>query len=245
MRLTHSLLVLGISTLVLLSCSKSKDNGAPLFDSDKVRVWAGQDTVITINTSPGSNSPTTVYTAASTNEQVASVVVQGNTLLIHTSLPGSATIQVKGPGNNSSTITVYTNSVVGVWRRGATAVGGNADVDILCSDPGTETLLLEQLLEKDTLPQSVAGYEFGNKPAFLFRLLKADKTMTEGTYTFRDLTLTLTEGNNTEVYRLLPLGLKKFGLQQDLTTRYQSLYPGKGITRVIQTRYFYDALPPG
>jgi hypothetical protein len=248
MRLTHSLLVFGICTLFLLSCSKNKEEETFHLSTGKVELWAGLDTVLVINTPSSTTNLSPAYTAVSANEQVASVVVQGNNLLIHTSQPGFTTIEVKGPDKKSRTISVNARSVIGIWRRVITPTEGIVmanDVDIQCSDPATATMLREQLLEKTIQSETIVEYVFWREANLIYQTRQIDKKTKEGTFSYSNFTLTLTENNTTEVFQVLPLNLRKIGLRQDLTERFRALYPDKGITRVVQTRYFNEAVQPG
>jgi hypothetical protein len=240
MRFTHPCLVFLVCTLTFVACSKNKDNPKP--EKQPVRLWAGQDTVIALTSQDGQ------YTATSGNEQVARVTVQDKNLHITTSYPGTTTIQITGPDNRITDFQLVTNSVTGTWKRikgGTDSTDGWTTVEVACSDPALAATLQEELDEKDIKPESVRGLAFQDYADTVFREIKADNSRREGTFTFHDLTLTLTEGSTVEVYRLIPFTLSRFALEQDLTAQYQALHPGKGITRVTRTRYYTVVHMPG
>ena len=240
MRFIHPCLVFLVCTLTFVACSKNKDNPKPA--AQPVRLWAGQDTVITLTGGTGQ------YTATSDSEQVAKVTVQNNSLHITTSYPGAVTIHIAGPDNRTSDLQLIVRSVTGNWNRtkgGTRDTDGWTTVEVQCSDPALAATLQEQLDETGITLESVRGLAFLDNPSFVFQEIKANGTKREGTFSFHDLTLTLTEGSTIEIYRLIPLATSRFALEQDLTAQYQALHPGKGITRVTRTRYYTVMQMPG
>lgn len=240
MRFAHPCLVFLVCTLTFLACSKNKDNPKP--DKQPARLWAGQDTVITLTGQDGQ------YTATSGNEQVARVTVQDKSLHITTSYPGATTIQITGPDNRITDLQIVARSVTGNWHRvkgGTEATGGWTTIEVQCTDPALAATLQEQLSEKSITPESIRDLAFRDDAGGVFQEIKTDGSRRQGSFTFHHLTLTLTEGNTTEVYRLIPLAPSRFALEQDLTEHYQALHPGKGIIRVTRTRYYTVVQMPG
>lgn len=241
MRFVHPCLALLICTLAFVACSKNNDNPSP-GKEEPLRLWAGQDTVIALTGGSGQ------YTATSDSEQVARVTVQNNSLHITTSYPGPATIHITGPDNRTTDLKLIARSVTGNWHRtkgGTESTDGWTTVEVQCSDPALAITLQEQLDEAAIAQESVRALAFRDNPGFFFQEIKANGNKREGTFSFHDLTLTLTEGSTTEVYRLIPLSQSRFALEQDLTAQYQALHPGKGITKVTRTRYYTVTLMPG
>ncbi|NII26492.1 hypothetical protein HB364_15490 [Pseudoflavitalea sp. X16] len=236
MRFTHPCLVFLVCTLTFVACSKNKDNPKP--EKQPLRLWAGQDTVIAL-------TGTGQYTAMSDSTQVAQVTVQNDSLHITTSYPGPATIHITGPDNRTTDLKLVANSVIGTWNSVKGGTGGWTSIEVQCSDPALAASLQEQLSEKEMKPESIRALAFRDYADLAFQEIRTDNIRRQGTFSFHDLTLTLTEGSTVEVYRLIPFTLSRFALEQDLTAQFQAIHPGKGITKVTRTRYYTVAEIPG
>lgn len=237
MRFVYPYLAFLVCTLAFTACSKNNDKPKP--DEEPLRLWAGQDTVIVLTGGAGQ------YTATSDSTQVAQVTVQNDSLRITTSYPGPATIHITGPDNRTTDLKLIARSVVGTWFRVEVRTGKWDSVEVECNDPGLAATLQEQLSEKEMKPESIRALAFRDYADLAFQEIKTDNSRRQGIFSFHDLTLTLTEGSTVEVYRLIPFTLSRFALEQDLTTQYQALHPGKGITRVTRTRYYTVVQMPG
>lgn len=237
MRFFQPLIACIACTLVLLSCKKDKEEPVTP-GTNKITVWAGQDTVITMAGASGQ------YTVTSGDDEIARAVIQDNRIHITTDMPGSTTIRVTDQANHTDTIQLEAISVTGTWRRRVeNGMILRNSVLVECGDPVLAETLQEELNEKVITTQMTYNLVFVADPP-LFEERKFGGGRSEGTFSFRNLTLTLTRNNTPEVYRLHPVGLRLFGLEQDLTAHYQTLHPTKAITRVAIIRYFnYVPLP--
>jgi hypothetical protein len=230
MRLFQPFMAFIACTLVLLSCKKDKEKAAPP-GANKITLWAGQDTVITMAGTSGQ------YTATSGNDEIARTEIQDHRLHITTDMPGSTTIRVTDQANQTTTIQLEAISVTGKWNRRIENMVPRTSIFVECGDPALAGALQDELKEEVITPQMTRWFIFVADPAE-FEERKFGGDMSQGTFSFRNLRLTLTRNDTSEVYPIHPVGLRMIGLEQDLTAQYQTLHPTKGITRVAIIRYF-------
>jgi hypothetical protein len=241
MRFIQPFIACVVCAFLVLSCKKDKDKEevfTPNPDTNKITLWAGQDTVITLANAAGQ------YTVTSGNDEIARAVIQDNRIHITTDMPGATTIRVTDQANHTDTIQLEAISLDGLWRRRVQNGILPTSVLVECSDPVFTETLQDELKEEVVEAGMIYGLDFVSTfpPVFWEERFGGRN---RGTFSFRNLTLTLTLNNTPEVYRLHPVGLRMFGLEQDLTSQYQTLHPTKGITRVSIIRYYHYTMKPG
>lgn len=231
MRFFLPLLTCIFCSLVLLSCKKDKEEATPRPDANKITLWAGQDTVITL---AGASAQ---YTVVSGNTNIARVALQDNRLHITTDIPGTTTIRITDQANHTDSFRLEAISVAGVWRRRVVNGTLQNNVTVDCADALLTQTLKDELKEEVIKADMLYGLTFADYSA-AYEEARFGGARSQGTYSYHNLKLTLTRNNTTEEFTIRPDGPRKMGLEQDLTVQYKTLYPTKGITRVTIIRYF-------
>lgn len=239
MRFIPVSIILVSAACVFFSCKKNKAEPRITPASKNVTLWAGKDTAITISGVTGR------FTATSGDETIASAVVQNDKVLISTDMPGSTTIKITDEAERTAEIKVMARSLDGPWRRveGSSQLVTQVLVEANNADFAND--LESQLLAEAEKPVNARYGLLFITPAQTFQEFHGNTLIREGTFSFRKLTLTLTQDAQVEVYQLNPIGAGLIGLERDLTEEQKALHPDKGITKVVVIRYLLSPITPG
>jgi hypothetical protein len=226
--------------LIFLSCKKNKEPDAILPRNDTITLWAGHDTVITI---PGA---LLTYTVTSDNDEVAHAVVANNRVTISTDIPGNTIVRLKDETNRTIELKVYAKHIAGKWYRAEGTLQMPPKVEVTSNDPAFTETLKNGLMEEALKPVGVYYMlELRGPNPMSFRELLSGRLGKEGTYSYRNLTLTMVYNGVTTVFRVIPVDGENVGLEQDMTATYQQLHPDKGITKVTVIKYLKVYMNPG
>lgn len=236
MKFLHAL----IFVLLFLSCKKNKEPDPTFPDNKTIVLWAGQDTAITIS------GPLLTYTVTSDDEEVAHAVVANNRVTISTDVPGNTILRLKDETNRTIELKVYAKHMAGKWYRAEGTLRMPPKVEVTSNDPAFTETLKNGLMEEALKPVGVYYMlELRGPSPMSFREILSGTLSREGTYTYRNLTLTMVYNGVTTVYRVIPVDGGNVGLEQDMTATYQQLHPLKGITKVTVIKYLKVYMNPG
>lgn len=222
------------------SCKKDKEPVTINLGSKGVKLWAGQDTSISVSGASGQ------YTVSSDNENIARAVVEDGEIHITTDLPGKTVIHVDDGAGHKADINVNAATFWGLWKRVEGHTVLKPSVQVESGDPVFSEELSGQILETSR-EEARTGYgiAFQNRAENDFVEILRSEIIREGTFTFRHSILTLVHNNVEEVYKVTLVSLETIIVEQDLTERYKALHPDKGITKVIVTRPMRAQMLPG
>lgn len=208
------------------SCKKD-DDSLKLVPGGVIGLWAGLDTTITLT----GKQP---FTISSDNASISNGIIQGDQLHITTGVPGVATLRVTDGDKRAGVIKVISGTLEMEWRRRETVLPSTASIVVETGDDVLSTELrttLAAAAEAQVTGRYSIMFEAGGK--FAERTRPGD--IIEGTYTFQSRILTLTLPNKVRTYKINPFNISRIYLEEDLTTYYQGLYPGKNVTKVTVT----------
>jgi hypothetical protein len=232
-------------TLLLTACSKNNDdqkiNPPP---PGPVLLWPGEDSLYTPE---GNVQPSQV---TSDNEAVVKAAIQGSRIKLSAGIIGTTNIRITDAANHTLPKEVRTMNLAYQWKSVAENEPYKTSVIVEATDGSFAETLHTELVNEAKIPfqlQFVSPYT-DNVNESLFRLIGPNTNgMIEGSFSFVNLTLTLTtNGGKVTIYKVIPYANRRIlALREDLTAYYQSLYPGKGITSVIITKHIRNYPPLG
>lgn len=224
------LVLLSVAFLSLFSCKKSNESDpVPPTNLTKreIKIWSGKDTLLVIT------GTSTTYNAVSENEDIVQVVMKNNELKIVSGIPGTTKIRISDETNTTVEIDIHVLSFSGNWRNIENNASYKGKAIVQTGDPALTSELTDSLTQEANLRYGVI---FGGVDQSFVEVV-SNKLRREGTYSFTNLRLTFTSNGTSDHYTIIPFSETVVAVSQDLTAYYQSLYPGKNVTRVVMIRY--------
>lgn len=224
------LFFVAIVMLAVVSCKNNDEPEELILSVPDIRIWAGKDTVVGIS---NGKLPLTVI---SNNREIAAGAAEGSNIHITTKTPGTAELIITDDEGKISKVKVYARTFAGGWR-GYPVGSALPSVSIKAADAAFIDSLTLVLLDEARLPLS-QSYSIGfGQTEFSEKI--GNSVLREGSFVYSDLKLRLFFNNTEEDHQVEPLGGDAVRLTQDVTGKYQMLYPGKGITEVRIVRYLW------
>lgn len=219
--------LLSVAFLLFFSCKKSNELDPINPINKEIKIWSGQDTLLVIT----GNS--TIYSAVSENEDIVQVTMEGKELKIISGIPGVTKIRISDENNTTVEIAIHVLSFSGNWRNIENNASYKGKAIVQTGDPVLTSELTDSLTQEANLRYGVI---FGGIDRSFVEVV-SNKLRREGTYSFKNLTLTFIANGTSDLYTIIPFSETVVAVYQDLTAHYQSLYPEKNVTKVVMIRY--------
>jgi hypothetical protein len=225
-----------MSLVILCGCVK---NQTPDLEPEHitVRIWNGYDYLIKVQ-------PADDYSVESTDESVASTnIVDASTISISTRKNGSANVRIS---RNNTTYYIYDFIVYdlditkGRWTEDVYNPPSLVNSYVVETQDMSIKALIEEELGALLNSTYLYSYVFNSDNTFVMDRTKRGGGIIDGVYMFQDFTLTLQCDDLDTIYKVETLGPNIFGylrLKEDLTAKYNALYPSAEITEVSIIKY--------
>ncbi|WP_188951662.1 hypothetical protein [Filimonas zeae] len=231
-----NLLVIAFAfTLLSTSCNRKETTSAPLPDP-YLELWHGEDTLYT----PENNMQVASVTVS--DNKVLTASVTGGKAFLKTVEAGGVDVEFTGIDGRKEKLRVWVRVPFYMWRSLVNHATYKPQVKVKIADAALSAAVTKELTEKLAKPYYI---NFRNEDSAWYFNIPETQRFTAW-YSYKDLRFILKVNGETNEYKVLTHKDRKIlGLEQDLTTRYQALHPGKGVELVVTVEYVQDQLPPG
>jgi hypothetical protein len=229
--------LLPLLCLVLFAaCGKDKETPPIQLSAKGAAAWPGMDSTITIT---GKAAP---FTATASAPDIAGVTIDGNKLTLKALKSGTTIITITDAAG--ATISLPFNGLglkATMWSY--TPNDTPAETIVTSNDAAFSATLKTEVLAA-IKPIYRVEFWYDTQMRYQERSPAANENG-EGTYTYVNNVLTLVYNGKTVVQTVEPINYSRIKFILDETAKYQALYPDKGITQVITTRFMRRYTNPG